>query len=174
MAAKRMEFLKEVAPTAKRVAIPLRAAQTSPRRRKRYGNFRAHGAIATATDDRYAAFAGLEQRLDNIPANGEQEVRLLRNKFGCQSLELIRFTIGIAEDDFDVATINKSGLSECIFSDLSIGPNVVPPNTSHPIVGFCACTVRGQAAAALPRSVMNSCRLMPIPRLRTAHERGPQ
>jgi hypothetical protein len=81
--------------------------------RKRYGDFCTHGAIATTTDDRDCAFASLEQWLDHISANGEQNIRLLRNKFGGQSRKLIRFTVGIAEDDFDVATVNKSGLSEC-------------------------------------------------------------
>jgi hypothetical protein len=46
-----------------------------------------------------ANFTCLEQRLDNITANGEQKVG----------------TIGIAEDDFDVAAIEESGLCECVF-----------------------------------------------------------
>src|SRR5215831_7372909 len=37
------------------------------------------------------------------------------------------------------------------------------------IVDCCACTPNGQAVAAPPRSVMNSRRLMPHPRLRTSH-----
>src|SRR5262245_5467570 len=49
---------------------------------QRVGNSRAHRAIANATDDGYAAFACLEQRLDNIAADGEQKVGFLRDKFG--------------------------------------------------------------------------------------------
>ena len=49
---------------------------------QRHGNSRAHRVIANATDDGYVAFACLEQRLDNITANGEQKVGLLRDKFG--------------------------------------------------------------------------------------------
>src|SRR5262249_18950871 len=37
------------------------------------------------------------------------------------------------------------------------------------IVDCCACTPNGQAVAPPPRSVMNSRRLMPHPRLRTSH-----
>ena len=48
---------------------------------QRHGNSRAHRAIANATDDGYAAFACIEQRLDSITANGEQKVGLLRDKF---------------------------------------------------------------------------------------------
>ena len=49
---------------------------------QRQGNSCAHRAIADATDDWYAAFACLEQRLDNITANGEQKIGLLGDKFG--------------------------------------------------------------------------------------------
>ena len=49
---------------------------------KRQGNSRPHRVIANATDDGYAAFACLEQRLDNIAADGDQKVGLLRDKFG--------------------------------------------------------------------------------------------
>src|ERR1700704_4501197 len=34
-----------------------------------------------------ATFTCLEQRLDNITANGQQKVKLLRDKFGGQSLQ---------------------------------------------------------------------------------------
>ena len=53
--------------------IPARPSQ-------RHGDSRAHRVIANATDDGYDAFACLEQRFDNITANGDQKVGLLRNK----------------------------------------------------------------------------------------------
>ncbi len=85
---------------------------------KRDGNSRPHRAIADATDDRYAAFTCLEQRLDNVTANGEQKGRLLRDKFGGQFRKSIRHTIGIADDDFDVAAIDEAGLFERILQRL--------------------------------------------------------
>jgi hypothetical protein len=85
---------------------------------KRHGNSRPHRAIANATDDGYVAFTCLEQWLDNITANGEQELGLLRDKFGGQFRKPIRHTIGIAEDDFDVAAIKDSGLCECVLQRL--------------------------------------------------------
>ena len=65
-----------------------------------------------------ATFTCLEQRLDNITANGEQKAGLLRDKFASQFGKSIRHTIGIAEDDFDVAVIEESGLSECVLQRL--------------------------------------------------------
>src|SRR4051794_28430544 len=72
---------------------------------KRHGNSRPHRAIANATDDRYATFTCLEQCFDNIPANGEQKIGLLRDKIDGQFRKPIRHTIGIAENDFDVAAL---------------------------------------------------------------------
>src|SRR6266436_8598107 len=48
---------------------------------KRHRHSRPHRTVADATNDGYAAFTCLEQRHDKI-ANGEQEVRFLRDKFG--------------------------------------------------------------------------------------------
>jgi hypothetical protein len=95
---------------------------------------RAQRAITNATDDGYAAFACLEQRPDNITANGEQKVGLLRDKFVCQSREVIRLTIGIAKDDFDVAP--SSGLRDCVLQRLIDRTQCCsavhkPPNPGH-------------------------------------------
>ena len=85
---------------------------------KRYGDPRPHRAIANATDNGYATFTCLEQWLDNITANGEQNVGPLRDKFGGQFGKPIRITICIPEDDFDVAAIEESGLCECVLQRL--------------------------------------------------------
>jgi len=85
---------------------------------KRHRNSRPHRTVANATDDGYAAFTCLEQRHDDMTANGEQELGLLRDKFGGQFRKPIRHTIGIAEDDFYVAAIDESGLCECVLQRL--------------------------------------------------------
>jgi hypothetical protein len=77
-----------------------------------------HRAVANATDDRYATCTCLEQRLDHVTANGEQKVGFLRDKFGGQFRKSIRHAIGIAEDDFDVAAIDESGLRERVLQRL--------------------------------------------------------
>ena len=74
---------------------------------QRHGNSRAHRAFANAADDGYAAFTCLEQWHDNMTANGEQKVGLLRDKFGGQFRKSIRSAVGIAEDDFDIAAIDE-------------------------------------------------------------------
>jgi hypothetical protein len=85
---------------------------------KRHGNSRPDRAITNATDDGYATFTCLKKWLDNITANSEQKVGPLRDKFGGQFRKSIRHTIGIAEDDLDVAAIEKSGLCECVLQRL--------------------------------------------------------
>ena len=66
-------FIREIRDTGEILAWPS----------KRQGNSRTHRVIADATDDGYAPFTCLEQRLDNITADGDQKVGLLRDKFGC-------------------------------------------------------------------------------------------
>src|SRR3981189_2566897 len=85
---------------------------------KRHGNSRPHRAIANPTDDGYATFACLEQWLDNITRHRAEKGRVLRDKFGGPFGKPIRHAIGIAENDLDVAAIEKSGLCECVLQRL--------------------------------------------------------
>jgi hypothetical protein len=124
----------------------------------------AHRAITNPTDDGYAAFACLEQRLDDITANGEQKIGLLRNKIVCQSRELILFTIGVAKDDFDVAPIDESSLRDCVLQRLIDWPQCRfavdnPPNPGHRFL----CARSGHTTPIPPIPAMNSRRLIGPP-----------
>src|SRR5882762_3090380 len=95
-------FIREIRDPGKILAWPS----------KSHRNSCPHWAIADPTDNGYAAFTCLEQRLDNITTNGEQKVGILRDKFSGQFRKSIRYAIRIAEYDFDIAAINESGLNE--------------------------------------------------------------
>src|SRR6266403_135795 len=111
---------------------------------KRHGKSRPHRAIANATDNGYATITCLEQWLDNITANGEQNVGPLRDKFGGQFGKPIRITICIPEDDFDVAVIK-----------LTTSSNLVGCSTGRS-AGFAPLGIRSMKYAVrrtrLPRS----------------------
>src|SRR4051812_38045830 len=85
---------------------------------KRGGYFRSHRAVAYSTYDRDVAFARFEQRLDNVPANSQQNGGLVRDKFSSQFGKSVRYTVGIAEDDFNIATVNEPDLSKCVLQRL--------------------------------------------------------
>ncbi len=128
---------------------------------KRHGKSRPDRAIANATDEGYATFTCLKQWLDNITADSEQNVGPLRDEFGGQFRKSIRHTVRIAEDDFDVAAVEETGLCECVLQRLIDWSQFLgSPNTNHPIrgSGFCALTASGQAATMPPRTAMNSRR----------------
>src|SRR5882762_4589724 len=79
---------------------------------ERRGNSRPHRAVADTADDRYATLVCVEERLDDITANREQHVGLLRDEFAGQFRKTRRSAIGVPVADFDVAAIDKAVLNE--------------------------------------------------------------
>ena len=109
---------------------------------ERRGHSRPHGVVADAADDRYAALACLEERLDDVTSHREQHVGLLRHEFAGQFRKPRRHAIGVPVNDFDVAAIDKAALSERVLQRLIDRPQRgtaehEPPDPEAAILRSC-------------------------------------
>src|SRR5687768_2622473 len=76
------DFFEELYPLGRHlIRQPRYTGEILARPGERCGDSRSYRVVARAADDRYAALAGVEERLVDLTADPEQHVGLLRDEF---------------------------------------------------------------------------------------------